>query len=305
MTITTRERSSSPIHISRLFRLDEEPGKTAGSTEAAPAGATSDTGSTRRTTSATDAADSRARFTSDSGAGYRAYQLQQQVPSRDPSAPADGEKGVGRLEERKIDFGEVPQVEHTARPAQPVGSEAEEWNAVTGYIAGEATTNMSSEQVENLRSLNSPWRLGSGKPAAYAQWIERVGPGRPWDHKGAIQNAYGLSTPIPGKEGEIGWDVWSNIHYGIVGAHAKFSGTELHAGADAADLATGRGTSEGDQLAIQIGIELYEKHGKNVTADQIRQAVIDNYDKFGEAGKIYGDPKYLPEGWKSPYSKDG
>jgi hypothetical protein len=293
--------------------------------------ASDDNNSSSPRTTIEGARNGRARFNFETGAGFRAYDLQQRVPARDPTGPTDPadpvdpkpnehsslqdrdegghgtledvEGGQGTLEEREIEWGEVPQVDHTAREAPPVNSEEEEWNAVTGYIAGEAATNMNSDEVGRLRAFNDVW-LGAGKPAAYAQWIERVGPGRPWDHKGAIQNAYGLSTPVPGKEGEISWDVWSNIHYGIVGAHAKFSGAELHGGADLADLATGRGTSPGDQLAVQIGIELYEKHGENVTPEQIRQAVIDNYERFGEAGKVYGDPAYLPEGWATPYSRE-
>jgi Bacterial toxin 44 len=241
-------------------------------------------------------------------------------PDPDPDKPDEPN-------EPEIDFGDVPQVDHTARPAPPVSSEAEEWNAVTDYIAGEVALNVNSPQVAAIRAGNGPCplfgpvlplpgvcgavedllpdNLTPGKAAAYALWIERVGPGRPWDHKGAIQNAYGLSTPLPGKEGEISWDVWSNIHYGIVGRHAGFSTNELHAGADAADILAGHGPSAGDQLAIQIGIELYDQFGPNVTAEQIRQAVLDHYEQFGEAGKVYGDPSYLPEGWETPYSREG
>lgn len=311
--VSDRIRPRTRYQDYRADEVNNQPSGTANPNPPAPTGgASGNSGSTEppRTT-IEGARNGRARFDFESGGGFRAFDLQRRFerePPVDDPKPNEHENlqdvGTATLEEREIEWGEVPHVDHTAREAPPVNSEEEEWDAVTGYIAGEAQTNMDSDEVGRIRALNDVW-LGAGKPGAYAQWVERVAPGRPWDHKGAIQNEYGLSTPVPGKEGEISWDVWSNIHYGIVGAHAKFSGAELHGGADLADLASGRGTSEGDQLAVQIGIELYEKYGENVTADQIRQAVIDNYEKFGEAGKIYGDPAYLPEGWASPYSRDG
>jgi hypothetical protein len=102
-----------------------------------------------------------------------------------------------------------------------------------------------------------------------------------------IQNAYGLSTPVPGKDGEIGWDIWSNIHYGIVGRHAGFTADELKAGADGADVvfADDHRPNEGDKLAVQIGIDLYEKYGKDVTPEQIQNAVIAHYNEFGNKGR--------------------
>ncbi len=178
---------------------------------------------------------------------------------------------------------------------------------MTDYIAGEATTNMDSDEVAEIRDLtdpditlcfpgppfcgeiDNPLADPGGRAAAYKAWYDQVAAGHPWDHKGAISNAYGLSTPVPGREGEISWDIWSNIHYGIVGRHAGFSAFELEKGADAADLASQHHTDEGDQLAVRIGIELYEKYGENVTADQIRQAVIDHYDEFAAKGKVSND----------------
>jgi hypothetical protein len=222
------------------------------------------------------------------------------------SAAADAPPGEAPApdREREIEWGDVPQVDHTARPAPPVSSEAEEWGAVTDYIAGEVAANADSWQADLLWLQNEAafWSPIPGDGvSSYPLWVERVGPGRPWDHKGAIQNAYGLSTPVPGKEGEISWDIWSNIHYGIIGLEAGFSPAELMAGAWAADKFK---RNPGDELAIRIGMELYEEHGKDVTAEQIQQAVIDHYDEFGRAGKVYGDPKYIPEGWDSPYAKD-
>ncbi|MFD4836423.1 polymorphic toxin type 44 domain-containing protein [Achromobacter sp. NPDC058515] len=65
-------------------------------------------------------------------------------------------------------------------------------------------------------------------------WTERVGPGRPWDHKPALQSMLGQNL-------NKGWqkyggfdyyyDIWSNIHYGYVGVALGFSAAELLNGA--------------------------------------------------------------------------
>lgn len=205
--------------------------------------------------------------------------------------------------------------EYSARPAPDVVTEAQEWAAVTDYIAEEVERNTDSDEVEQIRDdfndpqghvvcfpfrrcveFDNPFADASGKRRAYEAWADLVGPGRRLDHKPAILDAYGEWTPVPGEDGSIYFDVWSNIHYGIVGRHAGFSALELHLGANAADIFSPQhSTNQGDQTAVQIGIDLYEEYGEDVTAEQIRDAVIDHYDELGEEGKVFGDPDYEPE----------
>lgn len=204
--------------------------------------------------------------------------------------------------------------DYSARPAPDVVIEGQEWAAVTDYIADEVERNTDSDELEQIRDdfndptghvvcifrtcmeFDNPFADLAGKARAYEAWMDLVGSRRPWDHKAAILDAYGEQTPVPGEEGSIAFDVWSNIHYGIVGREAGFSALELHAGANAADFrGPGHRTNQGDQTAVQIGIDLWEEYGENVTAEQIREAVLEHYDEFGDEGKVYGDPDYEPE----------
>ncbi|MEN5160525.1 polymorphic toxin type 44 domain-containing protein [Achromobacter spanius] len=172
------------------------------------------------------------------------------------------------------------------------------------YIVREMKTNPFTPQGEKIAAANSydpnarlaewqqlPWYARAGGPpdfhataagqkaAAYAMWTERVGPGRPWDHKPQLKR-------MLGKDFNIGWqkygdfdyffDIWSNIHYGYVGVAIGFSATEMIHGAglaqaldDALENRPAQYHPENgpwpasaddvpDHISIKLGTDLYE-----------------------------------------------
>lgn len=156
-----------------------------------------------------------------------------------------------------------------AGPGQPL------WNApgsadcdhadtavpLAGYMVREMKTNPFSKEGRKIAAANSadpqaqlgewqqlPWyaRMGGQpdfhaaaagqKAAAYAMWAERVGPGRPWDHKPVLRKiliAEGTFNEGWQKYGKYDYffDIWSNIHYGYVGIALGFHTAELINGA--------------------------------------------------------------------------
>ena len=168
---------------------------------------------------------------------------------------------------------------------------------VTDYAKSEeALIRMHQEMIGNLddidkmRFFNS--LSGPGRSLALAEFIYRVGPGGEWDHKEMLRDELGLNPdkkpgttgdedwyfPIEGNsQDEYNYDIWSNIHYGYVGKAAGFSTFELKVGADLAD---GGRRIPADDVSVRIGIELWEKHGSNLTEDQLRQAIIDHTDEY-------------------------
>lgn len=127
------------------------------------------------------------------------------------------------------------------------------------YMVREMKTNPFSTEGRKIAAANAvdpraqlrewqllPWYARLGQPpdfygtaagqkaAAYVMWAERVAPGRPWDHKPILKN-------MLGGQFNDGWqkygsfdyfyDIWSNIHYGYVGAAVGFSAAELLNGA--------------------------------------------------------------------------
>ncbi|AZC35158.1 polymorphic toxin type 44 domain-containing protein [Pseudomonas chlororaphis] len=138
---------------------------------------------------------------------------------------------------------------------EKVCNDPDQMEELASYIAGEMNTNINSPSVRQMKDLNSfdpaaetrrytalPFymRLGPGpdfyslalgkKAKAFAIWTERVGQGRPWDHKPKLQAMF---KDIWHKQGDYDYfyDIWSNIHYGYVGLAGGFSESILLDGA--------------------------------------------------------------------------
>lgn len=174
--------------------------------------------------------------------------------------------------------------------------------SVVAYIHGEMTRNASGSQVKRLKELDS-WGIdwshpvpGMRKMERYVLWYELVKTGGPWDHKPKILQRFGEWTCDKPAETNYRFDIWSNIHYGYVGLAAGFSEWDLLSGAGVAQLKQGlKNVPDGylkrrferlgdadvfsalddpaDQAAIKLGFDLWKKHGANVSAGDILQAV--------------------------------
>lgn len=132
---------------------------------------------------------------------------------------------------------------------------------IAEYMVTEMKRNPFTEQGRKMTEANAydvtkemhewndlPWyaRLGGPpdyagiamgkKAAAYTIWAERVGPGRPWDHKPILRarltkrGIFNVGWQRYGNE-DYFYDIWSNIHYGYVGVACGFDVDELLGGA--------------------------------------------------------------------------
>jgi len=120
-----------------------------------------------------------------------------------------------------------------------------------------------------------------------------------WDHKPFIKKNYGMWSYDDVSGNSYQYDVWSNVHFGYVGAASGFSDWELKSGAGVGQLLAGtsdvgifdkeywrrRFSTLGDadvlaafddpkdQAAIQLGIDLWRKYGTELTADELMDAI--------------------------------
>lgn len=160
------------------------------------------------------------------------------------------------------------EVNKTIQGAAKGVTQTDEYGRIQQFMFDEMVRNSGSFAVDTIQ-VNNAIPLPPNKAAAYAAWAALVRPGGVWDHKSRILDQTAgdnLYTPLPGGNGNIRYDAWSNIHYGYVGTEAGFNQLELRKGADAADL-IGRGTTDpGDDVAVRIGIELRQQY----TPDQLR-----------------------------------
>lgn len=131
----------------------------------------------------------------------------------------------------------------------------DQMEGVASYISGEMNNNIRHSSVLQMRTLISfdPYvetekymalpaymRLGKApdlfalalakRAKALAIWVERVGQNRPWDHKPVLRKRF---NGVWHKQGDYlyFYDIWSNIHYGYVGAAAGLSESVLLDGA--------------------------------------------------------------------------
>ena len=170
------------------------------------------------------------------------------------------------------------------------------------YIYNEMTTNAQSRDTEVIRTLiakdsecldfslflSGPQGLGQagGPLGGMALFALKVRPGGPWDHKPILRRLLDISSgdpydeffPIEGINAfEVHYDIWSNIHYGYVGASIGFDRRTLQ---DAAASALAGGQDFGDIISVDIGIRLWNTKAGRMTNNDIHQAILGNLDEY-------------------------
>jgi hypothetical protein len=146
----------------------------------------------------------------------------------------------------------------------------------------------------------------STQGAALLGWTLKVRQNGDWDHKKDIPKLFGARNGywhiLRGYE--YYYDIWSNVHYGYVGAACAFSETVLldgagleQIGSSLARLSTPQITpgvqglrkfdDPSDRASISIGIKLYKAKPTNVTLSDLLPEILANKDltKRVPAGK--------------------
>ena len=151
------------------------------------------------------------------------------------------------------------------------------FHRIAGFMADQMRTNGNSAVVSAISVNMDACHLGflPSCAAGGLSWAALVCPGCVWDHKSTIRSMLGHDyTDVPGVYAELFLDIWSNIHYGFVGREASFSPWELQT---AATLPVAGKTDAFDVLAVQIGIDLYDKYGyrpNNITTTAVENAIL-------------------------------
>jgi hypothetical protein len=201
----------------------------------------------------------------------------------------------------------------------------DELTPIASYMAGEMTTNVSGPDCRQMAELNAvssqrcmddyfhtpSWRrfvaispqqciemeMTSGL-AALMLWTSKVMQDAVWDHKPKLRRMF----PSPTTKTSVWhtydqtmyyYDIWSNIHYGYVGAAAGFSDAVLLDGAGLEQIGTdiirkqwpkSSGVASGlrrfddmsDREAIALGIDLFRISPAPVTAAALVRRILGN-----------------------------
>ncbi|WP_110519063.1 WXG100 family type VII secretion target [Herpetosiphon llansteffanensis] len=194
--------------------------------------------------------------------------------------------------------------EETPTPAAPADpNNYDRFDKAIEYMHQEMVTNAQSDVVKQMKSLldsamNPKWydmlsgsNSGDKIIAALTMWTAKVHAGSDWDHKPILGDMLGLKNdkdyyfPIRGDQtNEYYYDIWSNIHYGYVGAAAGFDTKTLQDGANLGDALTGTNDA-GDVLTVQMGIDLWNKYGTSMTQDQLHAEILANRENLVKLDK--------------------
>ncbi|GGE21518.1 hypothetical protein GCM10011571_24490 [Marinithermofilum abyssi] len=156
------------------------------------------------------------------------------------------------------------------------------------FIHKEIIKNLDSKELKEIKNdWNCCW--GLKKPKALYKFYQVVKANGPWDHKPQLQKLMNLRKiddfyyPIKGdNQHEYFYDLYSNIHYAYIGRAAGLPESLLTRASNVHLPGVGR-TDPGDNISLDIGYELYDKHKgdpSKLTAEEIRQAILAKRKKY-------------------------
>jgi hypothetical protein len=167
----------------------------------------------------------------------------------------------------------------------------------------EMVTNAASPIVNAIGAANANPNTQILANLAFAALVH---PFSYWDHKPDLTAMLGLNQgkgtrdyyfPIEGDAAhEFYYDVWSNIHFGYVGAAAGFDLDTLLSGAGVSGIA-GRNDAY-DDVSVRIGFLLWQQTGgdpSQLTAEMIRDMILGYADEYQRIWReVYGRPPNDP-----------
>ncbi|NGO79886.1 hypothetical protein G6045_30130 [Streptomyces sp. YC504] len=183
-----------------------------------------------------------------------------------------------------------------------------EYTQILIYMFGEMHANVEGEEVDDLSCDNESdmcgfikfWNpnssagekleglarwLGGGlggnviaRGKALSKFYSIIHAGARWDHKGVLAKKFDLDSDsrtgiADGKKGRLLFDVWSNIHYGYIGSAAGFSRAELISASNVKISGVGQ-TDGGDNVSVNIGVNLYRDYGADMTIHDLHREII-------------------------------
>jgi surface antigen len=124
-------------------------------------------------------------------------------------------------------------------------------------------------------------------------WGNIVRNNQPWDHKPKLEERLDLKRSndyyFPIREGgphEYYYDIWSNIHYGYLGAAVGFSRNTLQFGASVGESILNGVNDNSDVVAVDIGINLWRKFGRGIKKNHLLSEIIASKNSLNRIGLV-------------------
>ena len=171
-----------------------------------------------------------------------------------------------------------------------------EASVVADYITLEMKKNVTSPRAQRMKA---DYQSVFSRLKVLHEWANLVNYGKLWDHKKYIKRTFGEHSYDTESSTYLLFDIWSNIHYGYIGKSIGMSAWTLLSGAGAAQLLNPRSkVPDGyiarrlekfgdadvfsalddprDQLAIDIGIKLWDQHQQTITTTLLMERIRAN-----------------------------
>ncbi|MFE6870761.1 polymorphic toxin type 44 domain-containing protein [Kitasatospora sp. NPDC057692] len=197
-------------------------------------------------------------------------------------------EAMERLEETQ------PAALAKVKPKKSTDLDAVDFFRAETYMYGEMKKNKDAAVVKSIRSLVKPdtsvWaNVGKGSSSnvprndvltGLTMWGAKVCPDCDWDHKPVLDKMFDMKAKnnywfeVPGTTKRLRYDIWSNIHYGYVGRAAGIDAKTLIDGASKMESWLVGKDDQGDHITMQLGIDLYDRYGSDLTQGQFHDAVV-------------------------------
>ncbi|WP_336086193.1 polymorphic toxin type 44 domain-containing protein [Nocardia sp. SSK8] len=188
------------------------------------------------------------------------------------------------IEKRVKELNKWNQLAETQMKLSDYSVSEQRFNDAESYMFDEMIRNVNSDEVSRMSHLNDHewWEAlspsTSDEVAAMLAFKSMVEVNAPWDHKPLLKEKFDLADENdfyfkdPTQDRAVFYDIYSNIHYGYVGNAAGFPEDTLMWAANLHDGSTGA-NDVGDDITMKIGYDLYEKYGRDITREQLRDGI--------------------------------
>jgi hypothetical protein len=164
---------------------------------------------------------------------------------------------------------------------------------LVAYIHDDLVANLRGADFRRLRAL-CRGVTATAKAGCLSQLYVLVQDKGKWDHKPKIEDKWArdgvLSSgihffPVSGTRYLLSYEIWSNIHYAVIGRKAGIDEPTLRIGHQV-DVPGVGATDDGDLLAVDLGLELFREHPGELTREHIDRKIRDNLSKLMAVGKV-------------------
>jgi WXG100 family type VII secretion target len=198
-----------------------------------------------------------------------------------------------------------PLVQHGNEPPSASAVDYSRYDQALNFMHQKMVANANGDIAQRLRRSLRPDLLelipgvsllqAADIPVELARFAEKSYPGGEWDYKQDLERDLNLKVdgnyflPMRGDpDHRYYYDIWANIHYGYVGSAGGVPGVALRQVGKIIER-----NDPGDELSVQIGIDLWNQYGNSLTPQQVEAEILKHKDQYASLKDKDGNAKAI------------